>query len=182
MSLPNLSPVQIAWITGQVEAYITGQRATYRASAVALSPAQTATMSPFFAQTILGATRLIVLAGTQVVNPPFYGQLIRMGFPVALLPNFSNMAAITFVDTLVFQVPITARTLFHELVHVVQYERLGLPTFAAKYVTGFLTGGSYPNIPLEVNAYQLDAQFAAAPTKGFAVDAEVQLWIKAGTF
>jgi len=36
----------------------------------------------------------------------------------------------------------TDRLLLRELVHVVQYEKLGLKEFAAKYVTGFLSGGS----------------------------------------
>lgn len=39
---------------------------------------------------------------------------------------------------------------FHELVHVIQYEKLGLVQFANKYVRGFLNGGSYDGIPLEM--------------------------------
>jgi hypothetical protein len=46
-----------------------------------------------------------------------------------------------------------------------------------QYVTRFLTGACYENIPLERNAYELDARFAAAPATGFAVDAVVQEWI-----
>lgn len=182
MSLPNLSLAQIAWIAGQTQAYITAQRATYRIAAVPLNPQQVARMSPFFAQAILGTTWLNVLNGTHVANPPFYPQLVDMALPAPLLPNFAAMAAITFVDTVVFQVPITDRTLFHELVHVVQYNRLGTPLFAAKYVTGFLTGGGYENIPLEANAYELDSIFAASPTAGFSVEAVVQEWIDAGHF
>lgn len=182
MSLPNLNSVQVAWITAQVQAYITAQRAAYHPGAVPLNTAQMATMGPFFAPNILGSTRINLLHGTHVANPPFYGQLVGMGIPAALLPNFAAMEAITFVDTVVFQVPITDRTLFHELVHVVQYNRLGTPLFAAKYVTGFLTGGSYPNIPLEANAYQLDSIFAAAPKVGFSVEDVVQAWINAGKF
>jgi hypothetical protein len=105
-----------------------------------------------------------------------------MGFQAALLPNFANMAAITYVDTVVSRLPFTDRLLFHELVHAVQYQKLGLPTFAARYVTGFLTGGSYEAIPLEMNAYELDARFAAAPAISFSVATEVQAWIDAGKF
>lgn len=182
MPFPNLSPADVAWIAGQTQAYIVAQRAAYHPGAVQLTPAQTTTMSPFFAPNILASARLNVLHGTLVQNPPFYPQLATMGFPQASLPGFPTMDAITFVDTVVFQVPITDRTLFHELVHVVQYDKLGSPMFAAKYVTGFLTGGSYPNIPLEVNAYKLDAIFAAAPTVGFSVEGEVQAWINNGMF
>jgi hypothetical protein len=182
MAFPNLNSGQVAWLAGQTQAYIAAQRVAYRPNAVQLTPAQVTTMAPFFASPILGSTRLNVLSGTQVPNPPFYPQLPGMGIPIALVPNFATMAAITFVDTVVFQVPITDQTLFHELVHVVQYDKLGSPMFAAKYVTGFLTAGSYPNIPLEVNAYQLDSKFAAAPTVGFSVEAVVQAWINAGRF
>ncbi len=47
---------------------------------------------------------------------------------------------------------------------------------------GFLSGGSYDAIPLEVNAYGLEACFAAAPTKAFSVPDEVQKSIDAGRF
>ena len=62
------------------------------------------------------------------------------------------------------------------------YAKLGLLEFAAKYVRGFLNGGSYEAIPLEVNAYELDARFAQAPAKIFSVDAAVQSWIETGRF
>jgi hypothetical protein len=39
-----------------------------------------------------------------------------------------------------------------------------LPEFAAKYVKGFLNGGSYEAIPLEMNAYELDTRFATRTT------------------
>jgi hypothetical protein len=103
-----------------------------------------------------------------------------MGFPRELLPDFGQMAASTFVETVVCHGAPTDRTLFHELVHVVQYRKLGLSAFAAKYVTGFLGGGSYEAIPLERNAYELDARFEGAPTQVFSADTEVQSWIDAG--
>jgi hypothetical protein len=93
-----------------------------------------------------------------------------------------GMTAITFVDTVVSHEAFTANLLFHELVHVVQYAKLGLKEFAAKYVRGFLNGGSYEAIPLEMNAYELDARFAAAPQKAFSVVGEVQQWIDHGRF
>ena len=74
------------------------------------------------------------------------------------------------------------RLLVQELVHVVQYEKLGLADFAAKYVRGFLSGGSYEAIPLEMNAYELEARFAAATMNPFSVEAEVQAWIEARRF
>ena len=60
-------------------------------------------------------------------------------------------SAVSFVDVIVSNGPISTATLFHELVHVVQYRKLGLSDFAARYVTGFVRG-SYERIPLEITA------------------------------
>jgi hypothetical protein len=95
-------------------------------------------MQSFFSPSTLESARVLVLNGESVGNPPFYAALVQMGFEPAALPNFSLMAAITFVDTVVSHEPFNERLLFQELVHVVQYEKLSLEGFAAKYVRGFL--------------------------------------------
>ena len=68
---------------------------------------------------------------------------------------------------------LTNELLFHELVHVEQYRQLGMVRFAELYVRGFLTGGSYEAIPLEVNAYTLERRFKSHPRRVFSVQAEV---------
>jgi len=182
MPLPKLNPAQIQRVIQRVADYIERQRQTYRPSAVALDPNKLAAMRPFFPASTLETARLAVLGGNRVANPPFYGELVRMGFEAGSLPNFALMAAIPFVDTVVSHEPFTDSVLFHELVHVVQYQKLGLIEFAAKYVRGFLDGGSYEAIPLEMNAYELEARFAAGPANSFLVADEVQKWIDAGKF
>ena len=139
-------------------------------------------MRSFFPQSSLDSVRIVVLRGIRVGNPPFYEELVQMGFERVSLPDFDLMAAVTFVDTIVSHEVFTDRLLFHELVHVVQYQKLGLADFAAKYVRGFLSGGSYEAIPLERNAYELEARFAAAPMNSFSVEAEVRAWIEARRF
>ena len=182
MPLPRLGDEQAESVIQQVAAYIGGQRQTYRGKAVALSQNQKTVMHPFFPASILDTARVVVLDGERVSNPPFYGQLLKMGFEAGSLPDFADMAAITYVDTVVSHEPFTDRLLFHELVHVVQYEKLGLAEFAAKYVRGFLSGGSYEAIPLEMNAYELDARFATTPAKPFSVADEVQKWTDQARF
>jgi hypothetical protein len=182
MPLPKLGDEQAEWVVQQVAAYIGGQRQTYRDEAVALSQNQRTVMQLFFPASTLDSARVVVLAGQRVSNPTFYGELLKMGFEAGSLPDFAGIAAITYVDTVVSHEPFADRLLFHELVHVVQYEKLGLAEFAAKYVKGFLSGGSYEAIPLEMNAYELDARFAATPTKPFSVADEVQSWIDRGRF
>jgi hypothetical protein len=180
--LPKLSDDQVEWVIQRVAAYIDQQRQSFRRRALPLSQNQRAAMNPFFTAPTLESTRVVVLAGERVSNPPFYAELVNMGFDGGLLPDFADMAAITYVDTVVSHEPFTDRLLFHEFVHVVQYEKLGLAEFAAEYVKGFLSGGSYEAIPLEMNAYELDGRFAAEPTKTFSVAAEVQSWIDGGRF
>ena len=176
MALPKLEDEQVERFIQQVAAYIGGQRETDRGKAVALSQNQRAAMHPFFPASTLESARVVVLAGERVSNPHFYGELLKMSFESGSLPNFADMAAITYLDTVVFNEPFTDRVLFHELVHVVQYEKLGLAKFAAKYVKGFLSGGSYEANPLEMNANELDTRFATEQTKAFSL-AEVQSWI-----
>src|SRR5438128_8837467 len=153
MPLPKLRDEEVEWVVQQVAAYIDGQRQTYRGKAVALSQNQKTVMHPFFPASTLDSARVAVLNGERVGNPPFYGEILKMGFETGSLPDFADMAAITYVDTVVSHEPFTNRLLFHELVHVVQYEKLGLAELAAKYVKGFLSGRSYEAIPLETTGY-----------------------------
>jgi hypothetical protein len=183
MSLPKLSDQQIARVIQQVATYIEQQRQIYRGVAAPLDDRQTRAMQPFFSASAVDSTRVIVLSGQRASNPPFYVEFIRMGFEAGSLPDFALMKAITLVDTVISHELLTDTLLFHELVHVVQYEKLGVPEFATKYVTGFLrSGGAYEAIPLEMNAYELDARFASAPTKAFSVEAEVEAWIRTNRF
>jgi hypothetical protein len=93
--LPNISAAQIEWIVKQVAAYIERQRQTYMRRAVPLSQSQNATMRPFFPKSTLNSALVVVLAGERVSNPPFYGELMRMGFEAGSLPKSATIAAIT---------------------------------------------------------------------------------------
>jgi len=154
MPLPTLSADQVEWVAQQVVGYIGQQCQTYRPGAAPLTVSQKTVMRPFFPDSALNSARLVVLAGQRVNNPRFYGELIQMGFAPADLPDFAHMVAITFVDTVVSHETFTDRLLFHELVHVVQYAKLGLPEFAAKYVKGFLSTNSSTSSSTQSWAYQ----------------------------
>jgi hypothetical protein len=84
------------------------------------------------------------------------------------------MAGITFQDVVVHIETLTLSLLFHELVHAVQYSHLGRQGFAERYVRGFLSGGSYEEIPLEKQAYELEGRFARNPAERFSVDEDVR--------
>ena len=123
---------------------------------------------------VLDGTRLLVLQGERVANPDFYPMLRSLGFNN--LPDQSTMGAITFCDVVVSHEPFSDGLLFHELVHVEQYRQLGIPRFSEFYVRGFLNGGSYEAIPLEVNAYTLEERFEGNPVEHFSVSEEVNKW------
>jgi hypothetical protein len=82
----------------------------------------------------------------------------------------------------VSHVRFTDGLLFHELVHVEQYRQLGIPRFSELYVRGFLSGGGYDGIPLEVNAYALGREFEADPRWQFSVADEVARWVREDRF
>jgi len=92
------------------------------------------------------------------------------------LPDFSGMAAITFVDVIVSHEDFTDALLFHELAHVSQYAQMDLKEFAARFVNGFIQGGSYEEIPLEKQAHALEARFSQNATQVFSVEDEVRQW------
>jgi hypothetical protein len=178
MATPKLSPDQIVQVSELVAGYITAQRKRYAPRAVSLSPQQKAPLEPFFAREILDGVRVLVLQHERVPNPEFYSMLRGLGFNN--LPDQSAMGAITFSDVVVSHEPFSNSLLFHELVHVEQYRQLGIPRFSELYVRGFLNGGSYEAIPLEVNAYTLEGRFERNSAGQFSVAGEVTKWLADG--
>jgi len=178
MPTPRLTPEQIAQVSGLVSQYISTQRDRYGSRATPLSAQQKAAMAGFFSPQLLESTRVLVLQGERVANPDFYPMLKGMGFKN--LPDQSRMGAITFCDVVVSHEPFYDGLLFHELVHVQQYRQLGIPRFSELYVRGFLNGGSYEAIPLEVNAYTLEGRFEQNPARQFSVEDEVRRWAAEG--
>jgi hypothetical protein len=178
MATPRLTPDQIDQVSGVVAQCITAQHEKYAPRAIPLSPHQKNAVAGFFSREILDDTRLLVLQGERVANPDFYPMLRNLGFNN--LPDQSTMGAITFSDVVVSHESFSDGLLFHELVHVEQYRQLGIPRFSELYVTGFLNGGSYDAIPLEINAYTLGGRFEQNPARPFSVGDEVQNWLAEG--
>ena len=180
MATPRLTPEQIAQVSDLVTHYIATQCERYASRAIPLSVPQRALMDGFFSPLLIDETRLLVPQGERVANPDFYAMLRSLGFNN--LPDQSAMAAITFCDVVVSHGPFSNGLLFHELVHVEQYRQLGIPRFSELYVRGFLNGGSYEAIPLEVNAYTLGGRFEQNPSNRFSVMHKVGRWIAEGRF
>jgi hypothetical protein len=178
MSMPPLTPHQIAQLPVLVAQYITHQRRIYAPRSIPLSREQRAAMDGFFLPEVLDRTRVVVLRDERVANPDFYPMLRHLGFDN--LPDQSAMGAITFSDVIVSHEPFSSGLLFHELVHAEQYRELGIARFSELYVRGFLNGGRYERIPLEVNAYTLERRFVANPHQLFSVANAVRTWLIEG--
>jgi hypothetical protein len=81
------------------------------------------------------------------------------------------LAGITFMDTFFVKQGRESETLcFHELVHVVQWERLGVDNFLLTYGLGFIQAG-YENSPLEKMACSLQNLFEEGTLPDYLVPA-----------
>lgn len=169
MPLPNLSEQQTSQLAALVGAYIAEQRAAFGNKAEPIAPEYAQKLQGFFPADVLSQVRVV---RGHAPEPGFYSLVRMMGIRNA--PAFSEMAAITFQDVVVHAEPLSLQLLFHELVHAVQYKHLGLDGFASRYVRGFLSGGSYEEIPLEKQAYELEGRFTANPSAAFSVEDDVR--------
>jgi hypothetical protein len=123
----------------------------------------------FFPRELLDSVRIVT--GREVPDP-FVARLGRR-FRLGEIPSFRNVAAVTFSNFIVFHEPVCVSVLFHELVHVMQYQQLGVGKFARLYVRGLLRKRRYEAIPLEQHAYELGARFDRDQHRTFSVQEEV---------
>lgn len=178
--MPNLSAEMVEQVSQEVAGYIVAQRGRFFSRGAAMPAAANNALRRFFRAEVVESTRFLVLDGERIENPGFYGMLRGLGF--TNLPEFRFMAAVTFQDVVVGHEAFSDGLRFHELVHVEQYRQLGVQRFAELYVRGFLNGGGYDGIPLEINAYELGGRFEREPGRVFSVEEEVAGWVAAGRF
>lgn len=172
----GLSPQQLlGFLIENGTKWILEQRNQHRPFADELPAAFKDALKPYFQPETLEAVRIREVP--QIENPGFYDELRQTGQEIPL--DFSRMAGITFVDTVVLSQLMSQRMddpslIFHECVHVAQYRVLGIDRFTRRYVEGWAANGyDYFSIPLERDAYELQGQFETSPGLPFSVEAEV---------
>src|SRR5580658_980991 len=165
-------------VIDQVSSYLRQQRDHYFASAAPLSEQHKALMRPYFSASLLDHVRLVELEGKRLPNLPFYHEAKALGFEH--LPEFSHMASVTLIDVVVFNEKLTERSLFHALVHAVQFQVLGLEHCAELFVRS--CGNTQFTVPLDVHAHSLESKFARPTPEKFSVEDEVRLWWKQGRY
>jgi hypothetical protein len=167
----------LALLIGQGQKWIKEQRLVYRPLGKVLPEPTVARLSPYFDPALLKKVHLLMVPALE--NPDFLEDY-RASFADKGLPllDFSGFSGITLVDTILlvdgFPGADPTATLFHELVHAVQYELLGPEKFVELYILGWVNQGfNYAAIPLEMDAYELQNRFEADPEDRFSVREEV---------
>jgi hypothetical protein len=172
----HLTEERILEAIQRLSSYLREQREHYLRAAAPLSNHQKALMWPYFSATLLDRIRITELDGKRVPNPPFYEEYRAQGF--INLPEIAHMHSVTFLDVIVFNEKVTERTLFHGLVHAVQFDVLGLERYSDLFVRNFVNSKLHFSVPLEAHAFSLESKFAGTPAARFSVEDQVRLWAK----
>ena len=163
-----------------VAAYFSGERKLYFPHTEPLAAEWREVIGPYFPAAFLDKVKTLILRGARIPPPPFYAEALRM--TGGKFPDFVHMASVTYIDVIVFHEQIEARALFHGVVHAAQIEILGFERYVDLYVRGFVKSLSWLAIPLEDQAYKLDARFAEAPGDVFSVEEEIRSWNREGRY
>ncbi len=177
---PQLSSAQIAIAMQYVAAYLREQRERYFPAALPLSNQHKARMWPYFSPQMLDRVRIVELHGKRVPAPSFYVQARALGFDK--LPQVTHMDSLTFIDVLVFNQTLSERSLFHALVHAVQFQVLGLERYTELFVQSFVKTKTHFSVPLEAHAFSLESKFMRPSAENFSVEDRVLSWVNDGRY
>jgi hypothetical protein len=175
-----LTADQIAQAIRQVCLYLRQQRAHYLPAAQPLNSQNKARMWPYFSPTLLDQVRVVELKGQRVPTPDFYVQARSQGFDN--LPEITHMDSLTFIDVIAFNETLNERSLFHALVHAVQFHVLGLERYTELFVKSFLRTKAHFTVPLEAHAFSLTSKFMLPSFEKFSVEDRVVRWIIDGRY
>jgi hypothetical protein len=166
--------VQSGWVVSRAVTWIEAQRAANRPHAGRLPDEARQRLEPYFESATLEPVRVRTV---ERLRPPaglgLLGQLPPFGI------DFERVLGMTFADTIVVaEGPISDEVrlgnLFHECVHVAQYRQLGVQAFVRRYLAGWAAADyRYRAIPMERDAYDLQARFVSDPAVTFSVESEV---------
>lgn len=145
-------------LAGPVAQYIRWNRDRLWPQAQPLSRQRQEAFAAYFPAPLLEAVRIVERDPLPLAELPLAGMVRRLGFD---FPGLGSVSAITLGRLIAARGPMDDALLFHEMVHVAQFERLGIGRFSRYYVRGFLESGSYLDIPLERCAYELEGRFCS---------------------
>lgn len=142
--------------------WVCQQRNFYLAKARPLSSEEKSRLVGYFEDRLLNLVK--VASVDRIQNPEFYKILKKSGVPMPL--DFSTAIGLTLIDCILIRkelkpgTPAFMSTLFHEMVHVVQFDILGIEGHIELYADSLRDGGyQYHSVILERQAYALTDRF-----------------------
>jgi hypothetical protein len=162
-------------IADWAESWLLNLRQEYRGVSRPLSPDEVSALRGYLKPDLLNATR--VVEADRIPNPPFFPRLPELGVPLTW--DFSREAGLSVVDTVVLvrsRIPEGRwlSALFHECVHLQQFQVLGVTRMVARYVNGLFDNGfDYNKLPMERQAHDLQLRFDSC-LRAFSVEREVE--------
>jgi hypothetical protein len=174
-AVPLRSDDHITQAVECVSSYLRQQRDHYLPVSRSLENQYKARMWPYFSSALLDQVRVVELQGHRVPSPPFYAEARAQGFEN--LPELTHMDSLTFIDVVVFNETLNERSLFHALVHAVQFQLLGLDRYTRLFVESFLRTRTHFTVPLEAHAFSLTSKFMLPAPEGFSVEDHVVRWL-----
>ena len=160
--------------------WVQAQRTRYQALAQPLPLPMIDALERFFGSRTLIRARIAIIP--YIEEPDFFPKVRAAGVSI----NWPEMRGVTYDNVILISqrcIPPPYDMLpliFHELVHVVQYEVLGIRAFMERYVRGGMTGAGfdYVSIQLEKDVNGLEERYRKNPNVGFSVKDEVLLMLR----
>ena len=165
----------VAFLADNAGAWIKEQRDRYVGTSKPLPDTTRAALRGYFEPETLDRAR--VGHAPVIDNPPFYSEFAAAGKAIPL--DFSAWAGITFGDVIMItdagdSASMPNSIVFHEMVHLVQFQALGIDEFARRYVTALAWNRfQYMTIPLEMMAFDLQGRFEQSDGRPFQAEAEI---------
>jgi hypothetical protein len=176
----SLSEAKLLDSSERVGRYIREQQVHFRPMGTPLSDPQRRGVALFFSSELLSQVRIVKVDPQRAPDDPLLGEAKALGANNAL--ELVHPSSQSFCDVVVFHGELSERALFHALIHIVQFDVLGLEQYSELLVRGFAQTRSASKIPLEAHAFALEAGFAEGPAKPFSVEEKVRLWANQGRY
>jgi hypothetical protein len=179
---PKFTPAELNSLLNEAISWIHQQRDFFLPSSVPLDEDQKASLGPFFSADILKRARIADASktGETIPFPPFY-ERVRAG-GARVVPDAAHMTGMAFGDVMVFNRQPSLRTIFHNLVHMMQFAILGEERVMRGYFETLNEAGLWMVVPFEEQAYQMDARYTRDPGNVFSVEQEIQEWARQGRY
>jgi len=162
-------------IADWAESWLLNMRQEHRASGRVLNVEERSAFAGYLKPDLLAAVRVVEV--DRIPNPPFFPSLSQFSLPAPW--DFSSDPGLSVLDTVVLSKPLIPdgrwlSVLFHECVHLQQFQALGITRMVSRYVNGLFDNGfEYRKLPMERQAHELQFRFDSG-LKVFSVEQEIE--------